>query len=173
MDHRKGCKAAWEQFAQAHNELVQVRPEEDDPDKQEFGALEERKTELMGALAEAIGSLNTHRLNQDKRADEERAQQDCQAELERQHQHKLDQVIVRRLRLANLYAQAKEHLNWLLVDLSLDEAPSAEELMVGEHVLVNARVAVNEANKQSMELAEMSPDLAADIMGMDATETGS
>ena len=45
--------------------------------------------------------------------------------------------------------------------------------MVGEHVLVNARVTMNEANKQSMELAEMSPDVAADIMGMDATETGS
>ena len=44
MDHRKGCKAAWEQFSQAHNKLVQVRPEEDDPDEEEFDALEDRKT---------------------------------------------------------------------------------------------------------------------------------
>ena len=57
--------------------------------------------------------------------------------------------------------------------MSLDEAPSAEELMTSEHVLVNVRVAMNEANKQSVELAEMSPDVAADIMGTDATETAS
>ena len=42
-----------------------------------------------------------------------------------------------------------------------------------KHVLVNARVALNEANKQSLELAEMNPDMAAELMGMDATETGS
>ena len=74
MDYRKGCKAAWEQFALAHDELVQVRPEEDDPDAEEFGALENRKNELVGTLAEAIGSLNVERLSQDKRAEEERAQ---------------------------------------------------------------------------------------------------
>ena len=71
MDHRKGCKTAWEQFALAHDELVQVRPEEDDPDAEEFGALEDRKNELMGTLAEAIGSLNAERLSQYKRAGEE------------------------------------------------------------------------------------------------------
>ena len=71
MYHRKGCKVAWEQFAQAHDELVQVRSEEDDPNEEEFGALEARKTELMGALAKAIGSINMQRLNQDKRADDE------------------------------------------------------------------------------------------------------
>ena len=65
MDYRKGCKAAWEQFALAHNGLVQVRPEDEDPDAEEFGALEDRKNELLGTLAEAIGSLNDERLNQE------------------------------------------------------------------------------------------------------------
>ena len=125
LDHTKECKIVWEQFAIAHDELVQVCPEEDDPDAEEFGALEDRKNELMGTLAEAIGSLKAERLNQDKRAGEEQAQQDRQAELERQQQQKLDQVIVCRLRLANLHAQAKEHLDRLLVDLHLYEAPSA------------------------------------------------
>ena len=92
MDYRKGCKAAWEQFALAHDELVQVRPEEDDPDAEEFGALENRKNELVGTLAEAIGSLNAERLSQDKRAGEERAQQDRQAELEHQQQHKCQEI---------------------------------------------------------------------------------
>ena len=184
MDHRKGCKAAWEQFALAHDGLVEARPEEDDPDEEEFGALDARKNELMGALAAAIGNINAHKLHQDKQADDERAQrerqaeeqrvqQERQAELERLHQQKLNQVIVRCLRLANLYAQAKEHLTRLLGELSLDEPPSAEELVVGDHMLVNARVAMNEANKQSLELAEMNPDMAAELMGMDATETGS
>ena len=31
MDYRKGCKAAWEQFALSHDDLVQVRPEDKDP----------------------------------------------------------------------------------------------------------------------------------------------
>ena len=128
MDYRKGCKAAWEQFALAHDELVQVRPEEDDPDAEEFGALENRKNELVGTLAKAIGSLNVERLSQDKRAKEERAQQDRQAELESQHQQKVQQVVVRRLHLANLHTQAKEYLDRLRVDLHLHKAPSAEEL---------------------------------------------
>ena len=68
IDHRKECKIVWEQFVLAHEELVQVRPEEEDPDAAEFGALEIRKTELMGTLAEVIGSLNAERLSQDKRA---------------------------------------------------------------------------------------------------------
>ena len=81
MDFRKGCKAAWEQFTLAHDDLVQVRPEDEDPDAEEFGALEDRKNELLGTLAEAIGSLNTERLNQEKRVEEEQTQQDRQAEI--------------------------------------------------------------------------------------------
>ena len=76
IDHRKECKIVWEQFALAHDELVQVRPEEDDPDAEEFGALENSKNEFMGTPAKAIGSLNAERLSQDMRAGEERAQQD-------------------------------------------------------------------------------------------------
>ena len=139
IDHRKECKIVWEQFVLANEKLVQVRPEEDDPDAVEFGVLEKRKTELMGTLAEAIGSLNAERLSQDKRAKEEQAQQDRQAELERQQQHKLNQVVARRLCLANLHAQAKEHLNRLLRDMSLDEAPSSADLMTSEQELINAR----------------------------------
>ena len=74
MDFRKGCKAAWEQFALAHDDLVQVRPEDEDPDAEEFGALEVKKTELMGTLAEVIASLNTEELNQEKRVGDEQAQ---------------------------------------------------------------------------------------------------
>ena len=76
IEHRKECKIVWEQFVLAHEELVQVRPEDEDPDAAEFGALENRKNGLLGTLAEAIGSLNVERLSQDKRAEEERAQQD-------------------------------------------------------------------------------------------------
>ena len=63
MDHRKGCKAAWEQFALAHDGLVEARPEEDDPDEEEFGALDARKNELQGALAVAIGNINAQKLH--------------------------------------------------------------------------------------------------------------
>ena len=82
IEHRKECKIVWEQFVLAREELVQVRPEDEDPDAVEFGTLEIRKTELMGTLAEVIGSLNAERLNQDKRAKDEQAQQDRDAELE-------------------------------------------------------------------------------------------
>ena len=68
MEHRKACKAAWEQYALAHNEL------DDDPDAEEFGALDARKNELQGALVVAIGNINAQKLHQEKQADDERAQ---------------------------------------------------------------------------------------------------
>ena len=68
MEYKKECKVVWDQFAQAHDELVQAHPEDEDPDAEGFGSLEMRKAELMGTLAEVIASLNTERLNQEKRA---------------------------------------------------------------------------------------------------------
>ena len=59
IEHRKECKIVWDQFVLAHDELVRVCPENEDPDAEEFGALEDRKSELMGTLAEVIQSLNT------------------------------------------------------------------------------------------------------------------
>ena len=40
-------------------------------------------------------------------------------------------------------------------------------------MLMNARATMNSANEQSLELAEMSPDIAAEIMDADANETAS
>ena len=37
VEARKSCKAAWEQFALAHDALIEVRTEEEDPDEQEYG----------------------------------------------------------------------------------------------------------------------------------------
>ena len=100
VEARKSCKAAWEQFALAHDALIEVRTEEEDPDVQEYGALEYRKEELSGALAEAIGirsrDRDAQKLHQEKEADEIRVQQEKQAELERLHQTKLDKVASRR-----------------------------------------------------------------------------
>ena len=171
IEHRKECKIVWEQFVQAHDELVQVHPEDGDPDAAEFGSLEMRKAELMGTLAEVIASLNTERLNQEKRAKDDQAQLDRDDERERQQQHKLNQVVARRLRLANLHAQAKEHLNRLIRDMSLEEVPSLADLMTSEQELINARVTINSANEQSMELAEMDPNIASQVMDENVLET--
>ena len=76
MDFKKGCKAAWEQFALAHENLMQVRTEDEDPEAEEFGALEVKRNELMGMLSEAIAVLNTERLNREQQARDEQAQQD-------------------------------------------------------------------------------------------------
>merc|ERR1711895_386529 len=103
----------------------------------------------MGTLAEVIASLNTERLNQEKRAKDDQAQQDRDDERERQQQHKLNQVVARRLRLANLHVQAKEHLNRLIRDMSLDEAPSSSDLMTSEQELIYAR-ANHELSQQAV-----------------------
>ena len=133
VEARKSCKAAWEQFAAAHDALFEVRTEEEDPDEEEYGDLEARKEELSGTLAEAIvirtRARDARELHQQKQVDEARAQearqaeearvrQEKQAELERvrqekqdeqdrQHQVKLDEVAASRLRLASLHAQCK------------------------------------------------------------------
>ena len=76
-------------------------------------------------------------------------------------------------RLANLHVQAKDHLNRLLRDMSQEEVPSSADLMTSEQVLINARATVNSANEQSLVLAEMDPDLAAQVMDEDVRETAS
>merc|ERR1711867_316779 len=45
--------------------------------------------------------------------------------------------------------------------------------MTGEQVLINARVTINSANEQSLVLAGMDPDLAAQVMEEDVRETAS
>ena len=146
VEARKSCKVAWEQFALAHDALIEVRTEEDDPDEQEYGALESRKEELCGALAEAIVNRTRDRdaqklhlekqaeevrVQQEKQAEEVRVQQQKQAELDRQHQSKLDQVATRRLRLNNLHKQCDEQLVSLLESLTMVDPPSIPQLVVG------------------------------------------
>ena len=173
IEYRDEFKVVWDQFAQAHDELVEAHPEDEDPDAEGFGSLEMRRAELMGTLAEVITRLNTERLNQEKRVEDEQAQRDRQAELNRQQEQKVNQVAARRLRLANLHVQAKDHLNRLLRDISQEEVPSSADLMTAEQVLINARVIINSANKQSMELAEMDPDLTTEVLEEDVRETAS
>ena len=171
IEYRKECKLVWDQLVQAHDELIQVHPEDGDPDAVEFGSLEMRKAELMGTLAEVITRLNTERLNREQRAKDDQAQKGRDEERERQHQVKLDQVVARRLRLANLYAQAKEQLTRLLRDMSLEEVPSPADLMTCEQELINARVTSCSANKLSLALAELDTDLATEVLEEDARET--
>ena len=173
MDFKKGCKAAWEQFALAHENLMQVRPEDEDPEAEEFGALEVKRNELLGMLAEAIAVLNTERLNREQQAKDEQAQQDRDEERDRQQQQKHQQLLVRRLHLANLRNQAKEHLDRLRVDLRLFELPSDGELQVCEQLLANARATMGSAQEQSLTLAEMDPDLATEVLDEDVRETAS
>ena len=173
IEYREEFKVVWDQFVQAHDEVVQAHPEDEDPDAEGFGSLEMRRAELMGTLAEVITRLNTEKLNQEKRVEDEQAQRDRQVDLDHHQQQKVNQVAARRLRLANLHVQAKDHLNRLLRDMSQEEVPSSADLMTAEQVLINARVIINSANKQSMELAEMDPDLTTVVLEEDLRETAS
>ena len=44
-------------------------------------------------------------------------------------------------------------------------------MAVGANTLIDARCALLEANKQSLEVAEMSPEIAGELMNTDAIET--
>ena len=116
VEARKGCKTSWDQYVLAHEALMEVRTDDEDPDEQEYGALETRKDEIGGALAEAI--TNRHR---DR--DAQKLQQDT-----------LDKVAVRRLRLTNLHAQCKAQLSTLLESLTLVDPPTVDQLVVGESI---------------------------------------
>ena len=54
VEARKSCRAAWDQYVLAHDALNELREEDEDPDEQEYAALESRKETLSGALVEAI-----------------------------------------------------------------------------------------------------------------------
>ena len=56
-------------------------------------------------------------------------------------------------------------------DMSLEEVPSPADLMTSEQELINARVTSSSANKLSLALAEMDPDLATEVLEEDALET--
>ena len=73
MTHRKWAIAAWEQYALAQYNLIEAQPFilKKYPSDDEFRALEIRKTDLMAALAEAIGFKSAQKLHQDKLAEEE------------------------------------------------------------------------------------------------------
>ena len=120
MYYLEESEAAWERFVSKHDDLIEVWPEEEYPDDEEFVALEIRKTDLMGALAEAIIRLGipgdkvfvalelrktdhlealaeaienkaAQKILQDKQADEARAQQEKQVIQERaQHESKAE-----------------------------------------------------------------------------------
>ena len=87
VETRKSCRSAWEQFVLAHNALIEVRTEEQDPDEQEYGALESRVQVLSGALAEAIAvrtrARDALKLHQEKEAEEVRVRQQKTADDER------------------------------------------------------------------------------------------
>ena len=54
VEARKSCRSAWDQYVLAHDALNELREEDEDPDEQEYAALESRKETLSGALVEAI-----------------------------------------------------------------------------------------------------------------------
>ena len=78
IEARKGCKNAWDQFVLANQSLDEIKPEEDDPDGEEYGALETRKERLMIELGAEITKRSRDRdaqkLHQEKQAEEVRAQ---------------------------------------------------------------------------------------------------
>ena len=101
VEARKSCRSAWDQYVLAHDALNELREEDEDPDEQEYAALESRKETLSGALVEAITVRTRNRdalkLHQEKEAEEERVRQEKQDELDRLNQTKLDKVASRRL----------------------------------------------------------------------------
>ena len=168
IEARKGCKNAWDQFVLASQSLDEIEPEEDDPDGEEFGALETRKERLMIELGAEITKRSCDRdaqkLHQEKEADEERVRQEKQAELERLHQAKLDKVTSRRLRLANLHEQCNEQLIRLLESLTMEEPPSIDQLVVGESTVIDVRSALRKEQVLALEVADMSPEIAGEVM---------
>ena len=57
--------------------------------------------------------------------------------------------------------------------LSLDKPPSAEQLVVGENMLISVLTDRQEANKLSLEVAGLKPDIAKDMKDADAFERSS
>ena len=57
--------------------------------------------------------------------------------------------------------------------MSLVEPPSAEQLVVGEKMLISAQAVMQKANKLSLEVAGLKPDSANDMTDTDAAERSS
>ena len=57
--------------------------------------------------------------------------------------------------------------------LSLDKPPSAEQLVVGENMLISAQAVMQKANKLSLGVAGLKTDSANDMMDTDAAERSS
>ena len=170
VEARKSCRVAWDQYVLAHDALNEIREEDDDPDEEEYAALESRKETLSGALVEAITVRTRNRdalkLHQEKEAEDERVRQEKQEEQERLHQAKLDKIASHRLRLANLQRESNEELNKLLESLTMEEPPSIHQLGVGENTVINVRGAIRDYMNLSWEVAQMSPEIATEVMNM-------
>ena len=168
----KGCTAAWDLFSTTYDKLTEIQSEDEAQEAemedrdQEFGNLEVRYRDLLGRLADVIALRGRDRDQQERQAETEQVHQDEQAEAERAQQEKRDRVAVCRLRLTSLYGEAKESLSQLRDQLSLEEPPSAEQLVVSDNTLVSARCVMQEANKLSLEVAGLKPDIAKEVLWM-------
>ena len=166
------CTAAWDLFSAAYDKLVEVQSGDEAQDvemedrDQEFGNLQVSYWDLLRKLADAKASRGRAR-------DDQRVQQDKQAEDERAQQEKRDQVNVHRLRLTSLYGEAREALSRLRDQLSLEESPPIEHLIVSENTLVSVSCTMQEANKLSLEVAGLKPEIAKEVMEADAAERSS
>ena len=155
---RKRCIVAWDALTAAYEELADVQSEDEveDPEQEdrdaEFGNLEGRYHSMVDSLAETI------------------LQRESQAETDRQQHEKTEFVAVRRLHIANLYGEVKDTMTQLRDELSVDALPSVEQLVAYENKLVSARCVMQEANKESLEVAGLMPDLAKELMDDEAAK---
>ena len=155
---RKRCIAAWDALSTAYQELADVQSEDeaDDPEQEgrdaEFGNLEGRYHSMVDALAEIV------------------LQRESQQETNRLLNEKTEFVAVRRLHIANLYGEVKDTMTQLRDQLSVEELPSVEQLVAYENKLVSARCVMTEANKESLEVAGLMPDLAKELMDDEAAK---
>ena len=155
---RKRCIVAWDALTVAYEELTHVQSEDEVQDQEmqerdaEFSNLETRYHNILDSLAETI------------------LERESQAETDRQQHEKTEFVAVRRLHIANLYGEAKDTMTQLRDQLSVDEPPSVKQLVACENKLVSARCVMQEASKESLEVAGLMPDLAKELMDDEAAK---
>ena len=163
-----GLNAAWEVFNTAYDRIVEIQIEDETQ-----AADKEEKDEEQGSLEASV-------LNLQYDLTETIAHRTQDQEVQRQQHKKLDedwerlkQVPVQQLHLAGLYGEAKESLNQLLGQLSLEEPPSAEWSVAGEYRLVSARFVMEKAEQLSLEIATVKPDIAKELTDAHAAEGSS
>ena len=88
-------------------------------------------------------------------------------------QERREQADEHRLRVAGLHGEVKESMNRLRDMLNLEKSPSVWLLMMSKNMLVSAWGVMIEANKLSLEVAELRPDIAKDVMDAHAAERSS